>query len=339
MEDLQLDSLNFCRFCLKRDVELELLFEVLVSGVELPKVLMTLAPILILENDGLSEKVCIDCKSNVSSSYTFQQLCVESDKNQRDLLNLPAVENVEMPYINVKTENISDGHSEHDFILDNVEAKFEPDDDETENLSTDILDRVKTYNCKVCLEVFYLQVDLIDHLISHRSENSVENDSQEQFTVKSELSHEKGEINGEMEQLSKKCKTNKLNSSINCEICGNLFEVASISNTKKHKNNCDKCESTHKKLIKMENSTASKTSFSQDEDNNKSDLDELEDDVTETKKRGKKEHTCEICGKIFKNVTNLIRHLNSSVHNTSLKPFQCPECPQRFSTEQLLRFV
>ena len=95
MEEVLFKIPNLCRICLRQDDDLNSIFTATVTGVELPKIVMTLAPILILENDGLSEKVCADCQEKVASAYKLQQLCVQSDKNQRNLLESVPIEHVE----------------------------------------------------------------------------------------------------------------------------------------------------------------------------------------------------------------------------------------------------
>ena len=107
MEEILFETLNFCRICLRENDDLKCIFTATVNSVELPKIIMSLAPIFILENDGLSAKVCTDCQEKVDSAYKLQKLCVQSDKNQREMLYLPAVEDVDAIKIETETVNVN----------------------------------------------------------------------------------------------------------------------------------------------------------------------------------------------------------------------------------------
>ena len=385
MEDLQLKTLNFCRICLRQDDNLNSIFTATVNSVELPKIIMSLAPILVLENDGLSEKVCADCQEKVDSAYKLQQLCVQSDKNQRDMLNLPAVEDVEMPYISVKAE-ISDGDSEFDeqgFILETVETKYDPEEIEqiepSEDISigqADLEGRLKRYKCKICDEAFLHHSNLSRHLLAHRADNNL---SEEAMLIKLEEPDPSLEDDDDINKLlsgSKQPRIKKGRTMRKCPLCGKLFDK--VTNLKKHLNssvhrpkyNCEKCpqkftkilelnehitlthyskeattqnefEAANEQLIKLEQPTTSTPPSEELQEVGKEEVEfeKLVADATELRKgKGRTKHPCKLCGKVFKNITNLARHLNSSVHNTALKPFPCPECTQRFSSEQLLRY-
>lgn len=381
MEDLQFKTLNFCRICLQQNDNLSFIFTTTVIGVELHKIVMSLAPILILENDGLSEKVCADCQEKVATAYSLQQLCITSDKSQRDMLNLPAVEDVEMPYINVKNEYISDCDSEFDeqgFILETVETKLENESQSVDANSLEQVDevneegKIKKYSCKVCDKIFLQQSQLSRHLIAHRSDHDL---GGEAVLIKQEELDptfvDEDEINN-LVSISKQPRLNKGRTLRKCPLCGKLFDK--VSNLRKHLNssvhrpkyNCDKCplkftkildlnehitvvhyskeemtqnefEKANEQLVKLEQPTTSTSNESLQEIVDKEEMDFEKLIADATKFKGRTKHPCKLCGKVFKNITNLARHVNSSVHNTSLKPFPCPKCPQRFSTEQLLR--
>lgn len=285
MEDLQLDILNSCRICLQQDVELQSIFSVSISEVDLPKIVMSLAPILILEKDGLSEKVCEECQDEIFKAFKLQQLCIQSDKNQRDLLKLPAVEDVEMPDIfNIyKNEDVSEdvsGGSEFNdvFIFDNVETKYENDGIHfLDNISEP--EEKKSFKCNQCDKVFLKQTSLLRHLNSNAHK---------------------------------------------------LKNVQTLNNHSKLK----EIDTQKQQAVRLKESTQS----SQDVDTyQEEDADQIEFNAgLSTKKKKLRKHKCQLCDKLFEKPSKLVRHLNSSVHNIALKPFECLECHQRFATEQLL---
>ncbi|XP_055681804.1 zinc finger protein ZFP2-like [Lutzomyia longipalpis] len=52
------------------------------------------------------------------------------------------------------------------------------------------------------------------------------------------------------------------------------------------------------------------------------------------RKNAKREHICQVCGKVFDKAYRLLRHVN--IHNAKGKPFECAQCKQRFASESNL---
>lgn len=260
IEDRQLSIFNSCRICLQRDEELHSIFSVSISDIELHKIVMSLAPITILENDGLSEKVCVNCQEKILTAYDLQQMCVQSDKSLRSMLKQEIEEDVELPNICIyKIKEIPEDSSEFnnfEFKQDNNDVQY------LDGISTKANDHIKeelsihifSFKCNQCPQEFNNLPEFNEHQLLH--------------------------LNA-LKEISKKESIKEIDYKIDDQI---------------------------KKLKKR------------------------------PKKSGKKlkKHKCAICDKVFNIASTLARHMNSKKHNAALSPFECPDCPQRFSTEQRL---
>lgn len=72
-----------CRICLQTCENLESLFAGDSTAGEIAEIIITLFTVSVIENDGLSKKICSTCKLNVIQAYQLQQLCIASDTTVR----------------------------------------------------------------------------------------------------------------------------------------------------------------------------------------------------------------------------------------------------------------
>lgn len=111
------ESLNFnliCRSCLANKGEMRSLF-----GTCLDDMLKTVANIVISEQDGLPQQMCVRCVLQVSRAFTFRQQCKKSD----DVLRL---------YLKQEIMNVIDEQNESETIVQNIDQPQQINDRQLE---------------------------------------------------------------------------------------------------------------------------------------------------------------------------------------------------------------
>lgn len=211
MADLSvIDIKSLCRTCLQPSPNLESLFETLFDNSTLSKLLVQVTPSLINPSfdDKLSNYICGECRSNAINAFKFQQMCVDSERRIRSLID------GEMTFENeIKTEVGGDISQDGLSMMGKLEATFgndlqgdssdvlltelkpiEEDDDEFDNDDTDSsesnsgsddddVNRIKKYNCDSCSREFRSARKLEQHVMNEhqrsKSAGSEDNESSE----------------------------------------------------------------------------------------------------------------------------------------------------------------
>lgn len=79
---------NVCRICMINTGKMESIFETVYDSISLHSMIMLCIPTIdILPTDELPDKICLECKQNLLAAFNFHQVCVNSDKQLRLILN------------------------------------------------------------------------------------------------------------------------------------------------------------------------------------------------------------------------------------------------------------
>lgn len=195
-----------CRTCLSTKREVETIFDSNYNGENLNAILMFLVPINVLRDDGLSDKICLDCKQRLIDAYEFRKMVIQSNENAKafNLLN----EKYKKPSINLPDIKIEEEYEliededdgileyeiiEHDNLIDNIESKTEEDfimetvesescneepvEDHIECLNYPATeeDFVESYNCEECGMMFDNSDILLEHLKQDHMKTKIKN--------------------------------------------------------------------------------------------------------------------------------------------------------------------
>lgn len=301
---------NSCRICLQEYIAMESIFEVLIYNQKLVKVLISLVPTLqIAQNDGLSDKICLECKEKTVAAYKLQQQCLRSDQNIRNILKTP----VELDVVKEETEpgDFDVGELTQFIISDAIPNQTieEP----TPLKKTARLPRL--YPCEVCAKTFLKPSKLLRHSKVHDAVKRPfeclkchQRFTTQQLLVRHEVLHsDLVTVAGEKIKVE----------NYSCLICSREFssQEAVASHMKTHKEElkdksfaCDVCNKIFTKL----------------------------NDLTKHAKTHSeiKTHQCNICQKFFSRGSQLIDHLN---RHQGIRPHKCQICSKSFQQSCTLK--
>ncbi|KAF3424956.1 hypothetical protein E2986_09392 [Frieseomelitta varia] len=94
-----------CRICLKRAVEICELFR---NGDTIPRKLMAVASVQVVEGDGLPPVICLPCNQRLDASYDFKCQIQNSDEKLRQILKLKSSSNDSVTSASIVTAIIAD---------------------------------------------------------------------------------------------------------------------------------------------------------------------------------------------------------------------------------------
>lgn len=302
MEISAIDVKNSCRTCLTSEPNLESVFDSNYQGKSFAFLLGVIAPINIAKNDGLSEFICEGCKINLITSFRFQELCINSDKNIRILIEKSIHHDLSQT-TSIKTER--------DLVDEEVNANI------AEQLSVSISN--DTSSC----------INLADDEVSELQQNIAENeDSQtemiQQLTAGATAMIEGESDEGETSENDDSDEDYGMDESFDCE------EEKDTQPEFKCELCVDKVFSTLAKLARHQKShePGKKRKISQSSSKNSAEIDEDESDGED------KTYECKLCPKVFKKPSLLSRHVKT--HDPNKRPFECNKCDKRFQSQVAL---
>lgn len=86
--ETQYELTNVCRICMINTGKMESIFETVYDSISLHSMIILCIPTInILPTDELPDKICLECKPNLLAAFNFHQVCVNSDKQLRLILN------------------------------------------------------------------------------------------------------------------------------------------------------------------------------------------------------------------------------------------------------------
>lgn len=75
-----------CRVCLNSSEVVCDIFSTTYKQITLAEMMMSCSAVSAQENDGLSPALCLECEGKLIAAYNFCELCAESDRSARELL-------------------------------------------------------------------------------------------------------------------------------------------------------------------------------------------------------------------------------------------------------------
>ena len=161
MEIERVDLHNSCRSCLSSGNNLESIFECYYNDIPLSQILMGCFPLVIAESDGLSTKICEQCRLKVLSAHEFFQMFNNSEREIREWLkNESEVPEEEEPLIDDKAS------VDNSVTANNIEVLSFPSekpDPKIERSPTKSLN----HECEICSKKFPSPSKLSRHMRIH----------------------------------------------------------------------------------------------------------------------------------------------------------------------------
>lgn len=186
---MEADLINIntsCRACLKRDCDLESIFNTFHKKVVLSQILMSCVPVYLAENDGLSTKICGACKNKAVQANDFQQMFLTSDIEMRKLIDSEEyIWKVKLEVAETGDENSADSNYDPNFVMvkEMMVSDFSEEEEEERKNHRKAKSKTKSakpgrstknkksIECKVCFESFISSAKLSKHFIStHKQE-------------------------------------------------------------------------------------------------------------------------------------------------------------------------
>lgn len=124
MELSAIDIATSCRTCLLTSEHLESLFETFFEESPLSKLLIQVNPNLIIDKDDkLSHQICGDCQVAMINAFKFQQMCYNSDKRIRTLVENELKFDIDSV---IKTEEAGSEQLQHDLgLIEKIESSLD----------------------------------------------------------------------------------------------------------------------------------------------------------------------------------------------------------------------
>ncbi|KAF2904320.1 hypothetical protein ILUMI_01848 [Ignelater luminosus] len=318
---IQVDQI--CRICLSKEGIMKSVFSTVdnVSG-ELTKIsemLMSCASVQVIENDGLPSQACLQCVHYITKTFSFIQLCEQSDATLRQLLGKPiaksyvkqlkpnedAKEIIILPAVEQQSTEVMQLQLNEDIKEIITLPVVEQDSTEVTQLkpNEDVKESTEIINVKVEMENIS---DTLQPLVLNAASDTPILNLKENPTIPNLTSS--ATVNEEIEK--KKAKDNAKQLMYPCKECTACF--TSISDLKVHSTSHTQDTPT---ICKVCNRKFANTS-------NLMRHMYLHD--------GKKRHLCSKCGKGFARSDDFARHMRT---HTGEKPFICKLCGKALSTK------
>ncbi|CRK86615.1 CLUMA_CG000452, isoform A [Clunio marinus] len=358
-----------CRCCNESfgNDQLQSLFEYTNDEMEIYKIIMLIAPIAISRNDGFSQKICIDCKSQAMNAYRFRQMCVSIDENVRFNRKPLSITNNEHDYSvwNIMmdddmdlSEYLIDTNKEEIIqpsLIDETPIEEKPTIDETQNFDAPTsTKKSRRYSCPVCGKLWVTPSKLKRHMVVHRSgkatkqEKSTSEGKKPSFSSPVLFESQKSEpevqcpicflaIESQAQlplHMIVHIKTETRQLSKQNETFAKSFPLAQKLGKRHY--NCTVCGSEFQSPAKLTNHMKSQhmRKVSIFKNNNRPVVAEK----TQNQSQPKRKHDCLICSKSFQSPYKLNRHIKSHTR-TKAKPGRkrvrnnnCPHCGKAFET-------
>lgn len=358
MEVSSVDIEASCRACLSPSDNLESIFTSLSDDktLQISEILSHLISEIpeIKPGDGLSERICETCRINAVNAYKFQEMCRDSDKHAREILEIRG---------NIKIEILNDDKKSYESIdgdvlmsdLKPLDDEFETetldnyDDDEDSNEDSSTSDG-KRFSCDSCDVQFESEKKLDQHM---KSEHGDEEDS------------------GDSDEESPRIYS--------CDLCPKKFKKPSLlsrhlktHDPNKRPHECSKCQKRFPSQVALVRHDILHSELVERSKINRTEPQEFlcvvcgrnfkssESLTTHLKTHKSKspedgEYTCKLCHDTFPTFTDILRHSKNHIENAThqcaicnklfvvgdelidhflrhkgMKPHQCPVCEKSF---------
>jgi Zinc-finger associated domain (zf-AD)/Zinc finger, C2H2 type len=300
---LTIDTANSCRICMISTCQLESIF-LTQDGRSTSEIVTEISGVNIDRNDGLSKKICEECKGKALELSAFRQLCIDSDETVR--YNLFLAEQSE-------GECIGESQNDNEFESVNEDLEMlqldddEDDDDEEECFIEEDVD-LKIEDNPNILEIF-IDADTMDKSLDDEPERNSKHPEHEKIVV--------------IERVDSKNRIKPKYSYDTHEDLTEKMREAHFAKEQMKKHKCPYCYKCFMFPSKVNRHIAA-----------------VHRNMNEPKKVIKKNHNCHICGKAFVSQFKVKRHM--VVHDTELKTglqknwsknyFLCETCNRKFHT-------
>ena len=342
-----------CRCCCKTlSDQQNSLFEYTDDEMELCKMITTITSILIFRNDGetkmkkskaecsnfkfisgLSQKICLDCKTNAIAAFKFRQMCISTDESTR-LNRKPSVMNNEHDYslyISDEydmdlSEYLIDTKEHQDILLHEQETvkKEEPSELDTQNFAEPLEKKpCHRYKCPICNRLWVTPSKLERHMSVHRKNEKLEEENTKFPEVQCPICFEALESQID---LKHHMKTHQ-----------RLVEAPKATRNGK-KYICSVCESSFTSPAKLQSHMKSQHMRKVSILSNGQEPKVPEKMMTTLELSHRRKNHCSICGKTFPHPSKLQRHLKTHIgvrkeeKRIEEKRHKCSFCPKKFVT-------
>jgi len=351
---------------------LESLFETFYEDCALFKLIVTLSPVEICEDDGLSAVICGNCKLNAIEAYKFQQLCVNSDKSIRMLIDnqLPSdviktedtdiTNSDEFQSLETRIEetldislqndvNTSTVEGENEFEIASIEEDFtaetdgdDYDDFDSSHDSEDSMSDSEKLNCSSCTKSFKSTTELEVHIKNRHQASSKKS--------KQQTASEDEETDDDDDDCSRK-------EVYICDLCPKSFKKTSLlarhiktHDPKKRPFECKKCDKRFSSQVSLVRHDILHSDLVERSKINRPEAQDFvcvvcarsfksPESLTSHIKAHKsksvenQEYTCKLCHDTFPTFTDIVRHSKNHVENAT---HQCAICNKMFAGDELI---
>lgn len=328
---------NVCRVCLLADENAQHLFTHQLKGIELAEMLAACTGCTISIDDGLPTVICTNCTNNLEIAHDFQELCLKSESELRNLLRGEVLKiEYDIVDLNAKESSETDGTTIHvkcEMGAEEIGDKEQPGDTDLIELTVEISEvpikpleldtdgtaapsaeptttNLKTFACNVCNKVFGKSYRLRRHSNIHKIDGKpfACTTCQKRFATENNLTrHIITHSKAMAQSLRISAEQQPLNATFKCRECDRVFakqeSMAAHMRTHAKQLNATKefpCEFCAKVFPRLNKLTRHLRTHSE-----------------------AKKFTCNVCTKAFATCSNLIDHLNK--HN-NVKPHVCQVC-------------
>lgn len=324
-----IDIENSCRTCLALihdypDRSFEPIYGLTVENIEFKDILLTTIPEINLDNDKLSQIVCNECRDAAISSYNFQKMASENERNVLMILELRET-GVD---VDVKIEEILQETTE---AVEDVDDEMMLPEGITEELIEELdedQEEVVDETCEVEeIEPEYADdVDLIQQVETVENVTEIDATTEDDLKTSLETLHTCDQCPKTFKKLSLLNRHQKTHStdkrSHECTKCHKKLpsEVALVRHGVLHSDIVTRSEITradsHKfTCVICNNQFKSPETLASHHKSHKSSLESARD------------IPCRLCAKIFETFTDIVRHSRNHVENAT---HQCVICKKFF---------
>ena len=315
--------MNICRICMKDKSDLSSIFAAQSDGLIIASMIMALSNIEINENDGLPEIICQKCSTDVGKAYKLREVCRESDKKLRELLDEQSEKDYEECEV-VKLEDEEEFESE--IYAEDLQEIVKLDDQAVEKgaKETEKLPQTKVkkkivkeeiartdFKCCGCDLSFGNQELLVEH---SKVEHLPMKPKDDQKPLECNICYKRFLTAKGLKHHQENVYLVKMHQ---CFFCGRKFETRAIleAHERFHRNErpyiCDVCNRGFTSRANL--STHVTTHLPLEEH---------------------KKFVCNICGNRFSRRSYFKLHMNLHSDET---PFKCKMCPSSFKSKQNLK--